>query len=234
MGANINNQKQGKTALHLAISNHQDDIALILVHNGANLFLRDWDGDSSFQKAVQNNRILLIPSMLEQLTNNPIYRLHLINEYENAIVSAYFQNYKELFAMLVKRILITNRNPNLLTISLLGAAANGWNDQIILLLENGANVNGIDRNGSTALHEASSQNRTEIVALLLNRGANVNVRDTNRLTPLILATRKGFGPIVSLLLDYKADTSLVDLWGKTAVDYANPSIRKIFDQYIGQ
>jgi len=62
-------------------------------------------------------------------------------------------------------------------------------------------------NGSTTLHEASSQGRTICVKLLFEYGANVNARDKRGETALHKAARWGYLEVVRLLLDHGADTN---------------------------
>ena len=58
-----------------------------------------------------------------------------------------------------------------------------------ILLENSANVNAQDNDGYTALHEAASQGKTEIVKLLIEKGADVNAKNKYGKTPLAEALR---------------------------------------------
>ena len=107
-----------------------------------------------------------------------------------------------------------------------------------LLLNSGADVNGMDEYGRTALTTASQFGPPNLVRLLLDRGADVNLAsglaDDNRLTALIWASRVGHvmcgaAPsqrrqhnlsIVELLLARGADLTQTDKDGRTALYWA--------------
>ena len=63
--------------------------------------------------------------------------------------------------------------------ALLIAAENCHIDEVSLLLNNKANVNDKNPNGSTALMLAAEKGHSEIVSILLANGANVNDKDSD-------------------------------------------------------
>jgi len=76
-----------------------------------------------------------------------------------------------------------------------------YQEVVEMLLNYGANVNHVDRNGETALHEAVFMGDAMVVSILLNRGANPNVRGI-RGTPLEWARQHGRKDIEKLLYDH--------------------------------
>jgi len=66
-------------------------------------------------------------------------------------------------------------------------------------LAKGADCNGSDDHGDTALCWAAAGGNTAIVSLLVDQGADPNLRDGNGATPLEIAIRKGRGEVVELL-----------------------------------
>lgn len=66
-----------------------------------------------------------------------------------------------------------------ITIDLLEAAAHGNLTEVKNLLENGTDVDLVDKNGITALMIASAEGYKDIVELLLIQGAEINTRNNN-------------------------------------------------------
>jgi hypothetical protein len=67
------------------------------------------------------------------------------------------------------------------------------------LLEKGADVNAVNKDGETALMWASDKGHTEVAKLLIEKGADVNVADKSGTTALIWASLAGHTEIVKLL-----------------------------------
>ncbi|VDN98907.1 unnamed protein product [Rodentolepis nana] len=60
---------------------------------------------------------------------------------------------------------------------LIFASYHGNTSLVRTLLEMGADINAVDRNGWTALHWAAQQNRVEVTCILLRNGANRRTKD---------------------------------------------------------
>jgi ankyrin repeat protein len=65
----------------------------------------------------------------------------------------------------------------------------GQTETVRLLLERGAEVDGNDTNGNTALHWASRHGHLETVRLLLERGADADGKNKNGNTAIHWASR---------------------------------------------
>ena len=101
------------------------------------------------------------------------------------------------------------------------------------LVEAGANVNAQDRDGYTALMQASGRGHTEIAKLLIEAGADVNAHDIYvpsrggvdyelpPSTPLMWASLGGHTEIVKLLIEAGADVNTTDNGGHTALWFAS-------------
>ena len=91
---------------------------------------------------------------------------------------------------------------------LLKAAQSGNLTQVQALLAQGANIDAIDRDGTTALMFAAQQGYTEIVRHLLQAGANVNQkRKLYRLTALMLAAASKQVDVLQTLIAAGADVN---------------------------
>ena len=80
-------------------------------------------------------------------------------------------------------------------------------DVIELLLERGANVEGLFDYRGRLLHRASADGRTEVVRMVLRRKADVNVKGDMQWTPLHFALSHGYLEVVKLLVERKANVS---------------------------
>ncbi|KAH0557197.1 hypothetical protein GP486_005013 [Trichoglossum hirsutum] len=89
---------------------------------------------------------------------------------------------------------------------ILGESADRGSLEVVkLLVENGAVVDAIDDEGSTALQKASMRGHISIVTYLLEHGADINHTNNIGYTPVLLAAESGFAEIVQLLIDRGAD-----------------------------
>jgi len=79
-----------------------------------------------------------------------------------------------------------------------GAAYGGYDDEVLFLLERGADVNRKTNFGRTPLMVAAYHGHESTVRLLLSRGADVNATDDGD-TALMFAKDKGRSEIVALL-----------------------------------
>jgi hypothetical protein len=77
-------------------------------------------------------------------------------------------------------------------------------DAVVILLDNGADINAADKSGFTSLHRACEMGSTEIVKILLERGADANVQAEVGHTPLSLAKLRKEHAVVDLLESHQA------------------------------
>jgi uncharacterized protein len=81
--------------------------------------------------------------------------------------------------------------------------------RVIDLIENGADVNALDRYGQTALMLAAHDGCREIVEILIAHGADLNITAKFGLSALMLAVLSGQVEIAHLLTKAGADVSLL-------------------------
>jgi uncharacterized protein len=91
---------------------------------------------------------------------------------------------------------------------LISAARAGCVDLAKHLLTVGANLDGRDRFGATALSRAAEAGQDAMIGQLLGAGADVNARSVSGSTPLFMAAESGRVSTVRLLLAQKADPNL--------------------------
>ena len=88
------------------------------------------------------------------------------------------------------------------------------------LIADKADINAINRYGSTALLLASWDKGVEVMELLLNNGANIDLQNDQGRTALMSAAKNGQKKAVELLLEYDANIHLKDSNEKTALTWA--------------
>lgn len=100
-------------------------------------------------------------------------------------------------------------SPELLT-QLIDLAFEGNLKGVKEVVDAGADVNGIDEEGRTALMLSAFNGFSEIVLLLLDEGASIDWRDGMGRTALLYAATGPFPETVKILLDKGAEPNVVD------------------------
>lgn len=139
-------------------------------------------------------------------SNGPINPLH-----RDIIRAAKIGDARSLNTLLCHKI-----PAKVLTNALCYSAGNSNLPSCRVLLNNGADVNGVGLNGSAPLSIAAGNLDVEIVNFLLQHGADVNTRDDIGRTPLLSAIL-AFGDVdlIRLLLEAGGDVNLADSRGLT-------------------
>ncbi|WP_188995076.1 ankyrin repeat domain-containing protein [Paenibacillus nasutitermitis] len=100
---------------------------------------------------------------------------------------------------------------------LIASSEKGDTDQVLKLLQGGADINATDGNGRTAVLAASRNQHTETVKVLIQKGADINLRDNSLDNVLLYAGASGYLDIVRLAIEAGADTKLTNRFGGTAL-----------------
>ena len=98
------------------------------------------------------------------------------------------------------------------------ATLNGRVDDVVLLLENGDDVDrplyygsgAIEGKVVTALMVAAQEGHADVVSVLLERNANVHLARDDDATPLFIASMQGRTEVVKLLIAANAEVHLED------------------------
>ena len=85
------------------------------------------------------------------------------------------------------------------------AAMRSETETVLDLINSGADVNGMQSDGATALHWAAYHGNIALVAALLEAGADPSAANRNGSTPMWLATERGETAVITTLLEAGAD-----------------------------
>ena len=112
-------------------------------------------------------------------------------------------------------------------------------DGLRRMLDEGADVNTLDRDNQTSLMIAARSGHPDVVRLLIDRGADLDRTAKFRLTALMLAVINGHESVVAALIEAGADLTLTGsgapgFAGKTARDLAEAAgqtvMARLFDR----
>ena len=180
----------GSTPLHGAVHNKRYAAALFLLDHGASACAKDNDGKTALQ-------YLSAPDTPEE-------REH--------------KKHEELYQRLVQLSAANEPSPAATSASteqLLDTAATGKPEDLVDMFHHGVDVNQVDSEGKTALHQAAtrgeSSNGSECVNVCLLWGSDVNSQDKRGDTALHQAVRSDNADTVKLLTSHAdTDTTIVN------------------------
>nr|XP_034839494.1 protein phosphatase 1 regulatory subunit 12A [Maniola hyperantus] len=114
----------------------------------------------------------------------------------------------------------------------LAACTAGDKDEVQRLLKMGADINTVNVDGLTALHQACIDDNLEMVEFLVEHGADVNKGDNEGWTPLHATASCGFLSIARYLLENGADVAAVNYDGELPVDIADEKMKDFLSRII--
>ncbi|MDR2028151.1 MAG: ankyrin repeat domain-containing protein [Treponema sp.] len=239
--------KEGDTALHLAVRQNEREIGELLLVRGADVFAPNAKGESPLYLAFHSpggvREWILNPAVLtarDGLGNSVLHyaaqwkldsyiplivQKGVSTEVANATgETPLFMAVKVNSASTVRVLIsagasITARD----TLGNSGLhAAVRWNapQAAETLIGEGINIDVHALNGKTPLHDAVRLGITEVEALLIHNGADLEVRDTEGNTPFMEAVMAGYPTSVERLADYGADPTARNVRGDTPLHIA--------------
>ncbi|XP_075886072.1 protein phosphatase 1 regulatory subunit 12A isoform X4 [Nelusetta ayraudi] len=102
----------------------------------------------------------------------------------------------------------------------LAACSSGDTEEVLRLLDRGADINYANVDGLTALHQACIDDNVDMVTFLVENGAGINQPDNEGWIPLHAAASCGYLDIAEYLISQGANVGVVNSEGETPLDIA--------------
>jgi uncharacterized protein len=231
--------------LHLFQSIRMHDIQTLrrLVSEGADVEVKDSNGDTLLMTAAEASNIEALKFLLEKGANvsvrdkqNETALILAARAFDPAVLETLLprvSDYKEKNDALIMAAHggpVINRmsGPEADQPTASETAELPWVHSIKVLLDGGANIEAADEEGMTPLLQAATYAQTEIFEFLLSRGANIKARDKRGWTVLMdaacncaVATMNSAYDIVRILLDLGVNVNARAHDGSTALMLAS-------------
>lgn len=197
----------GRAFVEAAANGHSDIVRLFIRHLPTTI--SQLSKDEAFISAAANGHLDVI-KIFEFYASSPFFYTIILDK-TNAVRKAIRNGHFEV----VKQIISVNPAPSMEISKLLSyfdlnnllcyATKHGRCDIVKLLLENGADINTLDKTQSTPLHIACKHSDTNTLEMLLaSNNINVNTFDDEGLTPLHTAC-SNFNELCRILLEQRIE-----------------------------
>jgi ankyrin repeat protein len=197
-------------------SEEKEQLALLLVHYGDDIELRDSTGKSFLAVAASKRWVNVVNALLQKGADTgskdddgyTLLYLALINSHEDIAIM-----------ILEYSVNIEQKNAEGFTILAL-AAYYGFEKLTRILLEKGADTRSKDDDGHTPLHLAVKTSHEQIAIMILEYSVDIEQKDATGFSILASAIYYGFEKLTKILLEKGADTGSKDDDGYTPLQLA--------------
>lgn len=231
-----------KTALHIAVENDDVEMIRLLLKNGSDPYIKNFDGEKTTDLLVKGDKGDLL-TFIEAETNDYIQLIHYADDGnvkavqnliaggvnvnkarsvdgQSALTAAAYEGNKTVVKLLLDNQAEINAQKKNGDTALIAASYKGEKETIELLLAYGADVNMKKKRGVTALHVASINGHANVILPLLLAGADIDVQNNDGITPFYIAAGLGKVDIAKLFIERGADINVSDNFGNTALIFA--------------
>ncbi|MEG4068866.1 ankyrin repeat domain-containing protein [Microcoleus sp. Pol11C2] len=203
--------KSGNTPLHLAVERGSQDIAELLIANGARVNVRNENGQTPLYRAIAigHNEIAAL------LINNGTDVNNIDGSGTTPLHKAAHYGTVEILKLLIAKGAEINIQDNQIKTPLDIAVDLKLQDTVALLISKHPDVNSEDEYGRTLLHIAVDFKLKDAAKQLIAKGAFVNAKNNLLQTPLHLAVAQGSQDIAELLIANGARVNARNANGQT-------------------
>lgn len=213
-------------SLHLAVEGKNISIVRMLLDHGANPNFKQDNGMTALHLASRDGQVQIIDLLLERGASvNEVGQEGTTPLHMAFSQFSHFANHD--ISKVVEKLLVAGADvkDNNGRLALYLSLDKGFPDIAVMLINHGAKVNYLGREGKTPLVLAIEKTPNHpVVELLFKHNADVNLSGKNNSDkPLSIAWRKRDGTLVKSLLDRgaKANVSLGD-WSSSATSFSSP------------
>jgi len=203
--------QSGNTPLHLAVDRGSQDIAELLIANGARVNARNANGQTPLYRAIAigHNEIAAL------LINNGTDVNNIDGSGTTPLHKAAHYGTVEILKLLIAKGAEINIQDNQRKTPLDIAVDLKLQDTVALLISKNPDVNSEDKEGRTLLHIAVDFKLEDVAKQLIAKGAFVNAKNNLLQTPLHLAVAQGSQDIAELLIANGARVNARNANGQT-------------------
>ncbi|RDD43953.1 Transient receptor potential cation channel subfamily A member 1 [Trichoplax sp. H2] len=211
---------QGNTVLHEASKlGHLKICKYITEHNLLEVNVMDDDLNTPLHQAAMRGRLEVCQHLLKHKSNllaqaiDGSTPIHSAASKGHSQVLKLFLQIASSFGLSAVDLLICEDNEKQFPFH--RAAQGGHAKAMEICLDNGTNINSVQKDGWSALHITAANGYYEATKLLVDQGAAVNIHNYQYRTPFFLASLYGHLPIMELLIELGSDINAVDHTKKT-------------------
>ncbi|MEP6490182.1 ankyrin repeat domain-containing protein [Microcoleus vaginatus GB2-A3] len=203
--------QSGNTPLHLAVDRGSQDIAELLIANGARVNVRNENGQTPLYRAIAigHNEIAAL------LINNGTDVNNIDGSGTTPLHKAAHYGTVKILKLLIAKGAEINIHDNQRKTPLDIAVDLKLQDTVALLINKNPDVNSEDKEGRTLLHIAVDFKLEDVAKQLIAKGAFVNAKNNLLQTPLHLAVAQGSQDIAELLIANGARVNVRNENGQT-------------------
>jgi ankyrin repeat protein len=215
-GANSNVQdREGNTPVLNAARNGDIESLEMLIQHKARVGVRNHKGETALIVAAQQGHTEMVRILLSAQPRLDIDACDIYGR--TALMAAILEGYDSIAGILRQAGATKGEKEARLILG----SGRGDLDEVLSLIQAGADINARGQGGRSALLDSSRQGHAMVVKTLLAGGkhshADVNAADSLGWTALMLAAREGHEDVLHLLIDQQADVNLRRGDGTTAL-----------------